>query len=458
MGTQVVTTSDRVAKAQNLVGRLERMPFSGWHVNLRLVVGMATLFNALDATAIAYVIPVLVPKWHTPPQMIGFLLATGFIGQIIGTVVFGSLADRVGRRVSLIASIGLFSVMSFACAGAWSYVSLFTFRFIQGIGLGGEMPIAASYITEFGRAKGRGRFVLLYATLYSVGLLVTSILGYFIVPRWGWQWMFIIGGLPIILAIAFPWLMPESPRFLIAKGELDEAEKVVSMIEDRCKEEGKELPPIIEKLYVAEKKASWGELFQGIYAKRTLTLWPIFFICYFAVQSITTWVPSIFARVFHLPLELALRYSLIMSALQIASNICCALLIDKVGRRNWLILAFTGGGIAWIILFLTGVKTAETLLIIGTIGMMFISTLTTTVYLYAPELYPTRMRGVGVSLAGAWTRIGSALGPIVLGFMVGSVNMKWVAFLIGAILLVGAVIALVLAQETKDKALEVLSP
>ena len=166
----------------NVVARIERLPTSWWHVKTRIIVGVATFFDAFDALAIATVLPVLVPLWKIAPPQIGLLISAGFLGQLIGALFFGWIGERFGRMHAMIWSIATFAVMSLVCAFAWDYNSLLVFRTLQGIGLGGEVPVAAVYISELTRARNRGRFVLLYELVFPVGLVAASLLGLWLVP------------------------------------------------------------------------------------------------------------------------------------------------------------------------------------------------------------------------------------------------------------------------------------
>ena len=158
----------------NVVARIERLPTSWWHVKTRIIVGVATFFDAFDAIAIATVLPVLVPMWKLTRPDIGFMISAGYVGQLIGALLFGWIGERYGRMPAMIGSIAVFGVMSLVCAFAWDYNSLLWFRTLQGIGLGGEVPVAAIYISELTRAKNRGRFVLLYELVFPIGLVAVK--------------------------------------------------------------------------------------------------------------------------------------------------------------------------------------------------------------------------------------------------------------------------------------------
>src|SRR5262249_31649111 len=148
-----------------------------------------------------------------------------------GALMFGALAERYGRIPSIAAATALMSVMGIACAFAGGFATLFTLRLIQGVGVGGEMPVAAVYINELSKARGRGRFFLLYELIFPIGLMMTGQAGALLVPSLGWQVMFLIGGIPGLIVTALLLRLPESPRWLIGTGRLSEAERVLEEIE-----------------------------------------------------------------------------------------------------------------------------------------------------------------------------------------------------------------------------------
>ena len=197
------------SSVDDIVARLERLPSSSWQVKARIIVGVATFFDAFDALAIASVLPVIVPLWKLTPPQIGLMISAGFLGQLLGALLFGWIAERHGRMTAMVWSIALFGVMSLVCALAWDYNSLLVFRTIQGIGLGGEVPVAAVFISELAKAQGRGRFVLLYELVFPIGLVAASLAGLWIVPHLGWQYMFVIGALPALLTLVLRRLLPE---------------------------------------------------------------------------------------------------------------------------------------------------------------------------------------------------------------------------------------------------------
>jgi MFS transporter, putative metabolite:H+ symporter len=454
------------SSTDDIVARLERLPTSWWQVKARIIVGVATFFDAFDALAIASILPVIAPLWKLTPQEIGFMISAGFVGQLLGALLFGFIAERYGRMTAMIWSIALFAVMSLVCAFAWDYNSLLAFRTLQGVGLGGEVPVAAVFISELARAKGRGRFVLLYELVFPIGLTTASLIGLWVVPRFGWQYMFVIGALPAFLALALRSLLPESPRWLAARGRNAEAEAAMALIEaETQKATGAPLPPPQPVVATLDKPASWADLFGPIYLRRTLVVWVIWFSAYFVNYGLSIWLTTVYRTVFQLPLDVSLRYGLITQVLGLLGTLICALAIDHVGRRLWFALSFAASALALGALAMFPSPTAEQVLICMTIAYFFVSTINIGVYLYTPELYPTRVRALGVGTATAWLRFASIIGPIVVGTMIGArltpaqiPDLPKVFLAFAAVAAIAAAITAIFAVETKGRVLEEASP
>jgi putative MFS transporter len=453
-----VTTTTGPGSVDDIVARLERLPPSWWQVKARIIVGVATFFDAFDALAIATILPVIVPLWKLTPPQIGFMISAGFVGQFIGALFFGWVAERFGRMTAMVWSIALFAVMSLVCAFAWDYNSLLIFRTIQGIGLGGEVPVAAVFISELAKAQGRGRFVLLYELVFPIGLTAASLIGLWVVPKFGWQWMFVIGALPALLALVLRILLPESPRWLSVRGRNAEAEAAMTLIETGVQQaSGKPLPPPQPVVSTLDKQASWADLFGPLYLRRTLVVWVIWFSAYFVNYGLSIWLPTLYRTVFKLPLDVSLRYGLITQAVGLLGTLICALAIDRVGRRPWFAVAFACAAVALIVLATFPTPTAEQVLICVTLAYFFISSVNIGVYLYTPELYPTRARAIGVGTATAWLRFASIIGPSVVGMMIAG-GLPSVLLVFGLVAAIAAVITAVFAVETKGRVLEEASP
>jgi putative MFS transporter len=449
-------------RGASLLARIERTQVSPWHIRALLVMGSATFFDAFDVLAIAYVLPTLIGVWKLPPRTIGLLISSSFFGQIAGAIFFGCLAERIGRLKCAKITIALYSLMSLLCATAWNIPSLLVFRTIQGIGLGGEVPVAAAYINEILRAKGRGRFFLIYELIFPIGLVGASLLGFWLVPRFGWRTMFLIGGLPAILVFVLfvGNILPESPRWLISKGRFDEAEHIVGQMESAARSAGAAISPAFEPLAIApysRRETSWRELFQGIYRLRTIVVWFIWVTTYFVTYGINTWLPTIFRTYYKYSVADALRNGVIINLAGLAGAFLCAMLVDHMGRRPWFIFAYALGAAPLIAIWVRGAKNPREVIVLVAISFMFISGNSMLVYLYTTEIYPTRLRSLGTGAASAWLRVASAAGPAIVGFALAGYGVGGVFLLFGIVSLVGAAISLK-TVETRERALEEISP
>lgn len=453
--------TDAVARQQTIIARMERLPFHFWHVKMRLFIGVATFFDAFDAISIAYILPVIVPLWKIPPTKVGLLISMGYVGQFLGAVFFGYVAEKFGRMRSFTLSVTIFSVMSLLSMLSWNYDSLLVFRTIQGFGLGGEVPIAATYINELAKAKGRGVFFSVYELCFSIGLLFAAGLGFALVPRLGWQVMFLIGAIPAVMLPFYIKKFPESPRWLASKGRFDEAEKIVGDLEKITTDNGqKELPPLeLRQVATAEmKKTNWRELFQGIYLKRTITVWLLWFCAYFVQYGSMTWIPTLFTTVYKVPLHQALQYTFTAQAFAFVASCLTAFSIDRLGRKRLFIITFSSGCITFTAMWLSGLASVQVLFVLTCVFYACMSPNALILYLYTPEVYPTRMRALGCSLGSAWLRVASALSPFIVGLIVSQYSAAMAFLMFAVVSLVGAFVAIFLVIETKNKVLEEISP
>ncbi|PRS13425.1 MFS transporter [Bacillus sp. FSL K6-4563] len=441
-----------VDRASQLLTRMESVPFSRWHLKPRIIMGSATFFDAFDALSLAFVLPVLIGMWSLSPAQIGLLIGSGYIGQAIGAIFFGWLAERRGRVFSAKWTILLMSVMSIACVFSGNFMALFIFRFIQGIGVGGEVPVAASYINELSRAQGRGRFFMLYEMIFPLGLMISAQIGAFVVPSFGWKWMFLIGGIGGLIVFVFFFMLRESPRWLISKGRLDEAERIIEEIEAST---DKRMP--VKQVYNSTEKGDWKELFSTFYRKRTLIVWGLWFSAYFVSNGLNNWLPSLYNTVYNLPVGDSLRAASLTNILQTVGVFACAFLIDKVGRKRWATIAFIVTGALLTALWISGASSPESVIYLGSAAYGMMGTITVLLYLYTPEIYPTRMRVIGTAFATAWLRLASAIAPIMIGFILEVSGVSTIFILFASVTVVGAILAFKMI-ETREKVLEDIAP
>ena len=443
-----------------LVARIERLPVTRRLLLLRVIVGIATFFDAYTVLAIAFALPQLVVEWTLTPAEVGMIISAGYVGQLFGAVLFGSLAEKIGRLKTLFITIVLFASMDAACLFAWSGVSMMAFRFLQGVGTGGEVPVASAYVNEFIGAEKRGRFFLLYEVIFPIGLVFAGMVGFFLVPVYGWKAMFVLGLIPSVLTIPLRWFMPESPRWLASRGRIAEADAVVKLLENCATRHGAVLrDPVVRPVDPrATAVSDWRELFRGIYLKRTLMIWGLWTSVYMINNGLVTWLPTLYNQFFQLPLQTSLAYGWITSGVGVVASILCALLIDKVGRKPWYATAFLVAVVPLLTLSWLGATSAIEVLVLATATYAVLQTIAFSLFLYSVELYPTRLRAIGTGFGSAWLRAGSSIGPILVGSIMANLGIRYVFAAFAAVALAGGLVTLLFAIETKGRVLEELSP
>jgi len=438
-----------------LLARMESVPFTRWHIWPRVIIGSATFFDAFSALSLAFALPVLIGLWHITPQQTGLLISSSYVGQLIGALLFSSLAEKLGRIPSAAAATALMSVMSLACAFAWSFPALLVCRFVQGIGVGGEMPVAAAYISELSRARGRGRFFLLYELIFPIGLMATGQIGAWVVPAFGWKSIFWVGGVPGLFVTILLAGLPESPRWLIAKGRLSEAEAIIDRPYSLWSQTVGALyeRPGRSQTAPTATRSRWHEVLGPAFRSRTLIVWTLWAMTYFVTNSLNNWLPSLYSTVYRLELRQSLRAASLTNVAQVSVLLICIFCIDRIGRKNWTTGSLAAGAGALVLLGLTAAASVRNVIVFATLSYGIIGSVNAVLYLYTPEIYPTRMRAIGTGLATCWLRLASAVGPFVVGFVVGSGGTRTVFLMFAAAAIIGAFAGTAML-ETRGKRLE----
>ena len=441
-----------------ILARLERIPVGRWHLKVRVVLAVALFFDAFDLLAISFALPAFVNEWRLTPAQVGWVLSAAFFGQFIGAIVAGWLADRYGRVMLITTATALYALMSLGCAFAWGPQALMAFRFLAGVGLGAEVPVSNTYISELAKTEKRGRFYVLFQVTFPFGLIAAALLGYLLVPRLGWQAMFYIGTLPIFLVMFLPRLVPESPRWLVSRGRITEADTVVSKVERIIVAEGKQLPePAPAKAAATREAMRWQEIFAPAYLRRTISVWVMWFCCFSTTYGLQSWLPTLYRTRFHLDVAHSNLYGLITQCCGILGTIMFALTTDRFGRRPLFMVAFCGGAVTLLTLSGVGATTAQTLLVFISIGAFFMSTGSMGLNLFTSEIYPTRVRAFGGAVGGAWQRVAAFVGPLVVGYLAPSYGLGPVFIYFGGLAAIGAIVTYIFAVETRGRTLEELS-
>src|SRR3979409_179352 len=227
----MATTAEKSAE---LVGRLERLPFSRWHRNLFALCFLGVMFDACDFALFGMALPPVAREFGLNQAQSGLLATVGLVGAFLGALFWGTISDYIGRRASFPATIGIFSLFTGLVAASWNVLSLAVFRFISNFGLGGEVPVALTLTAEYSPSRIRGRMTGTMMAAFPLGLALAAGLAYFIIPTYGWGMFLMLCFMPAVLLFFVLLVVPESVRSLIIRGRVAEAERTVADIEAKA--------------------------------------------------------------------------------------------------------------------------------------------------------------------------------------------------------------------------------
>ena len=434
--------------------RLEALPVGRFHYKLLLVTGLGWLFDSMDTGRIAFILPVLAKEWGLAPGQMGLIGSIGLIGMALGAVISGTVADRIGRKKVFTITVLLYSIASAFCALSWNYQSLLVFRFLVGFGLGGELPVAATLVSEYAPSRVRGRFIVLLESFWGLGWIAAACIAYFFIPVYGWRMAFLIGALPALYVCLIRLHMPESVRYLLTRGRVDEARQIVLSLEKQLHVPSALFTGETEPVPVVAK-ASFRELWKKPFMSRTIMLWLVWFGINFSYYGIFMWLPSlVFQQGF--TVVKTFEYVLIMTLAQLPGYYCAAWLVDKIGRKYTLSAFLLFSGVASY--FFGHASTAATLMMWGSVMSFFNLGAWGVLYTYTPEQYPTAIRALGSGWAAGFGRFGGMAAPMMVGALLArSFGFASVFYMFALVFAAVAVIVLSLGVESKQKDLESLS-
>jgi MFS transporter, putative metabolite:H+ symporter len=464
-GVHAVPLATLNAQRGDIIARLERLPFSRVHFRLAAILSIGTFFDAFDAICIAVALTVIFTTLHIGFFDAGLVFSSAYVGQFVGAWGFGLLSEKYGRKNAFIWALLLYGVLSIATALAWNLESLVVIRVVQGLGLGGEIPAAAVLINEMLRSRKRGQISMIYQTVFQWGALLTPIIGLLFFNLFGqelgWRLMFVFGGIPALAAIYAWFVLPESPRWLADRGRYDEADKVVREIENQKWPQPLEAPERITPPPLEQMR--FGELFSGIYLRRTLMVWTAWLCAFFVAYGFSLWLPTLYVKIGGLPVNNALALSIVPWIVNMSLMYLSALLVDRIGRKPIFVFGFlsvivAGFGGAFVVDY-WHTTVWQVLFAVGLLLGMGTALCTTILFTYTSELYPTRIRGLGVAAGSSMLRLAAVIAPAAVGALLGSgFGIDSVFVMFGVAGLIGAAVLAFFGIETKQQNLETLSP
>ncbi|KAE9133861.1 putative niacin/nicotinamide transporter [Phytophthora fragariae] len=379
--------------------------------------GLSWLFDAMDVGLLSFIVAALSVEWELGARQIGLMTAINSVGMAAGAAVAGSLADRFGRRSILLWTLLIFSAASGLSALATSFVVLCIFRFVAGFGLGGELPVASTLVSESVPAKERGRAIVLLESFWAGGWILAALVAYFVIPVYGWRIALLIGALPALYALYLRRAIQDSPRFI--------------------NQQHLKLP------FGERLRSLWSLKFR----RSTIALWILWFTVVFSYYGMFLWLPTVMVLK-GFGLVKSFQYVLIITLAQLPGYFTAAYLIEKLGRKFVLVtyLLLTAGSALWF----SSAGTAGMLVAAGISLSFFNLGAWGAMYAYTPELYPTSIRATGVGFAASFGRIGGVIGPYLVGMLVESGTAISHVFMIFFIaIVIGALTVLFLGKETK---------
>ncbi|RBY79911.1 MFS transporter [Geodermatophilus sp. TF02-6] len=399
-------SSDATTTSPTRAQRLDRLPFTREHGRLVIGSGLGWALDAMDVGLISFVMAALAVQWSLTPTELSWIGSIGFVGMALGATLGGLLADRIGRRQVFALTLLLFGVATGAAALAWSVAALLAFRLLIGLGLGAELPVASTLVSEYAPARVRGRVVVALEAFWAVGWLLAALIGYLVVPRGndGWRWALALGAVPAVYAVVVRRGLPESVRFLELRGRTDEAEAAVRRFESAAG-----VAPVPSAPPPPTAPSGPGALWAPGSRRRTAALWAVWFGINFAYYGAFIWLPTLLLAS-GFSLVRSFGYTLLITLAQLPGYAAAAVLVERWGRRPTLVVFLLGSAVGAGLFALADGDTA--VLVTGMVLSFTNLGAWGAVYAVTPEVYPTALRATGAGAAAGFGRLASIAAPL----------------------------------------------
>jgi putative MFS transporter len=413
---------------------------------LLILCGMGWAADAMEVLLIAFAVPAIAEEWGLSVAQKGLLSTAIFIGMLAGAWLWGRISDLIGRKTGFISTVAIDSIFGLLSAFSPNFIVLMILRGLTGFGVGGTLPVDYSIFAEYLPTEKRGRYLVLLESFWAIGTIIAAGLAWLVVPTLGWRWLLAISAVPGVIIFFFRRHVPESPRYLLVKGDVEGAKAVVEQVafENGVDLGAFELAPIKEQ---ASNKVS--QLWSPQLRRTTLVLWVIWFLISLGYYGVFTWLPSYF-RASGMTLLPVYQNTFILALAQLPGYFSAAYLVEKWGRKKTLAFYLVASGVftylfamANSIQFIVGMGIWMSFFALGAWGAL---------YAYTPEAYPTNIRGTGMGAASGMTRISGAIAPTLGAVLIGSSLALPLTVFAAAYVLAGAS-ALFLNRETQAKPL-----
>jgi MFS transporter, putative metabolite:H+ symporter len=375
------------------------------------LLGFLMLFDSWDSVVIAYTLPSIGAEWKLSPLTSGWLISAGYGGQFLGAILFGAVAQRRGRLPVVRWLVVAMGLLAACCALAESYGQLVALRFVQGMAIGGALPAAICYVNEVAPTATRGKFFGTFQFLMLAGFGLASLASAWLVPHYGWRVMFALGVTPLLLVPVLGYL-PESPRWLAGRGHRDAAAESLRRLGSVIVAAPADAP---HHEAAPQADAPVSELFAPAVRGRFSIAAALWFLTALVSFGLLNWVPSIYVRIFDIPIDKALSYNSIVAVSIFLLPALLRQTIDRIGRRPPAIIGTAVCGVALLAILL--VPKEQWMLVVGLaiIGQIGISISSIVVWPYTAEIFSTRIRAVALGTSSSLARAASMLTPLVVG-------------------------------------------
>ena len=407
------------------------------HIQLGVIMALLTFFDGYDTFNPSYVIHYVMGPWGLAPGQAGLLVSSGLVGFLIGAGVHGLVADRYGRRVTLLGGLWITSVFTLATPiFGDSFVSFLLVRVMTGIGLGVLLPLATTYINELAPRRLANRFSLWGVALgWAAGGTLAGIVGVFLTPTFGWQVLYWVGSLSIPLTIVLHFILPESVKFLDARGRVDEIKGLLTRL--RPERAAIYANAQLQVHPTPVRKNSIAALLAPGYRRKTLTIWSAAFLSLFCIFGLTGWIPTVMMQRGE-TFAASFGFGALMQVMSFLGGLTCGYLADRRGvSRGVLSTWWALGGLAVLALIPFNIQTVNIISVAAAgffiIGAQFV------LNNFTAASYETNVRATAVGMMLSVGRVGAILGPFVAGQLQQTFQGPTAMFLaIGASALVAA--------------------
>jgi len=435
--------------------RLDRLPASRFHAKILVVSALSLLFDTLDTAITGFVLASLRATWHFDIKTIGVVSAIGLSGYLVGSFICGFVADRIGRKKTILLTLILYSVFS-ACRGLTDMISTFAFfNFLTWLFVGAEGSTVPPYLAELWPSRIRGKLVGWMMAFFGAGIALSSVWALAIIPSLGWRWALFLTAPFALVGGLMRWMLPESPRWLIRAGRPHDAEAVMARIEnDVSKSSGRPLEPVTLSNggpAHSSTRASPRELLGATYRPFTLMLWAVWFAEYGVLYTYQIFLPTILSAEGH-SITKSFLYSVVIYSAVIPGYVVGGYAVERLDRKYTILMSFASIAVFGS-LFAYAESPGQIMMFAGS-TVFFLSVGSTAIYTYTPELYPTEIRATAMGIASAWGRVGAVTMLLVFGNFFVLFGKSLFFLVIDPVLIIAGFVVLCFGPSMRGKPLQ----